>query len=343
MGRRARLEDRVMDMSGDRPSSLRADESDHVAIVGIGCRFPGGADGPLEFWRLLEQGFDAIAEPPPSRAAFLDAFDPDAKAPGRTYTRRGGFLDRIDLFDAQFFGISPREAAHIDPQHRLLLELAWEACEDAGVSPQALAGSNAGVFVGISTHDYGDIQMYPAHRREIDMHTNIGTATSIAANRISYAFDLRGPSMAIDTACSSSLSAVHLACQSLRAGECDVAIVGGAQILLAPELTIGFSKASMLSREGACRAFDAGASGYVRSEGAGVVILEPLGAALRRGDPIWAVIRATAVNQDGRTVRHHRSESGRAAGNDRERAAQGWHVAVGDSIRRGPWHGDPGW
>ena len=140
-------------MSGDRPSSLRADESDHVAIVGIGCRFPGGADGPLEFWRLLEQGFDAIAEPPPSRAAFLDAFHPDAKAPGRTYTRRGGFLDRIDLFDAQFFGISPREAAHIDPQHRLLLELAWEACEDAGVSPHALAGSNAGVFVGISTHD----------------------------------------------------------------------------------------------------------------------------------------------------------------------------------------------
>jgi 1-acyl-sn-glycerol-3-phosphate acyltransferase len=285
----------------DPAAALRAGGNDAVAIVGIACRFPGGADGPAEFWRLLEQGFDAIAEPPQSRAAFLDAFDPDPKTPGRTYTRRGGFLDRIDLFDAPFFGISPREAVHIDPQHRLLLELAWEACEDAGISAHGLAGSDAGVFVGISTHDYGDIQMYPAHRRDIDMHTNIGTATSIAANRISYALDLRGPSVAIDTACSSSLSAVHFACQSLRAGECHVAFVGGAQILLSPELTIGFAKASMLSREGACRAFDAGASGYVRSEGAGVVILKPLATALDDGDPIWAVIRATAVNQDGRT------------------------------------------
>ncbi|MEP7118795.1 MAG: type I polyketide synthase, partial [Acidobacteriota bacterium] len=196
---------------------------------------------------------------------------------------------------------SPREAAHVDPQHRLLLELLWEACEDAGVPPPALAGSRTGVFIGISTHDYGDLQMYPAHRGNIDMHTNSGTATSIAANRLSYVYDLRGPSLAIDTACSSALSAVHLSCQSLRAGECDLAVAGGVQILLTPELTIGFCKASMLSPDGECRAFDQGANGYVRSEGGGIVLLKPLATALRDGDPIYATIRSTAVNQDGRT------------------------------------------
>lgn len=275
--------------------------SDGIAIVGIGCRFPGGADGPDAFWKLLKDGFNAVKEIPPSRAGFNELFDADPKKPGRTYSRWGGLLERIDLFDAQFFGISPREAVHIDPQHRLLLELVWEACEDAGIPPPKLAGSRTSVFIGISTHDYGDMQMYPQHRGEIDMHTNSGTATSIAANRISYLYDLRGPSVAIDTACSSSLSAVHFACQSLRNGDCTVAVAGGVQLLLAPELSIGFCKASMLSKDGECRAFDASANGYVRSEGAGVVLLKPLKDALAAGDPIYAVIRATAVNQDGHT------------------------------------------
>ena len=272
-----------------------------IAIVGIGCRFPGGADTPQAFWDLLEKGFDAITEYPASRSAFREAYDPDPKKPGRTYLRRGGFLEGIDLFDAQFFGISPREALHIDPQQRLLLELVQEACEDAGIPPPSLAGTRTGVFIGISTHDYGDIHFYPQNRADIDMHTNSGIATSIAANRISYLYDLRGPSLAIDTACSSALTAVHMACRSLLAGESQTALAGGVQLLLAPEVTIGFSKASMLSRDGKCRAFDVYANGYVRSEGAGVVVLKPIQAALEAGDRIYAVIRATVINQDGHT------------------------------------------
>jgi acyl transferase domain-containing protein/1-acyl-sn-glycerol-3-phosphate acyltransferase/NAD(P)-dependent dehydrogenase (short-subunit alcohol dehydrogenase family)/acyl carrier protein len=272
-----------------------------IAIVGIGCRFPGGADNPHKFWELLKAGFDAITEIPASRSEFLELFDSDPRKPGRSYSRWGGFLKDVDLFDAQFFQISPREAVRIDPQHRLLLELVWEACEDGGLPPDQLAGSRTGVFVGISTHDYGDVQMYPQNRGQLDLYSNSGTATSIAANRISYIYDLRGPSFSVDTACSSALTALHLACQSLRNGDCDQAIVGGAQLVLRPELTIGFCKASMLSRDGRCKAFDASANGYVRSEGAGVVILKPLDAALAERSPIYAVIRATAINQDGHT------------------------------------------
>jgi 1-acyl-sn-glycerol-3-phosphate acyltransferase len=274
---------------------------DRLAIVGIGCRFPGGADKPEKFWNLLKQGFDAVTEAPASRGGLNELFDPDPRKPGRVYTRWGGFLDHVDLFDAHFFGISPREASRIDPQHRLLLELVWEACEDAGLPPTSLAGTRTAVFVGVSTHDYGDMQMYPAHRHEIDLYSNSGSATSIAANRISYIYDLRGPSVAVDTACSSALTAVHLAAQSFRTGDCNLAIVGGVQMFLTPELTIGFCKASMLSRDGKCRAFDAAANGYVRGEGGGVVILKPLRTALTDGDPIYAVIRSTAVNQDGHT------------------------------------------
>jgi acyl transferase domain-containing protein len=272
-----------------------------IAIVGIGCRFPGGADNPQKFWELLKAGFDAITEVPASRPEFLELFDSDPHKPGRTYSRWGGFLKDVDLFDAQFFRIAPREAVRIDPQHRLLLELVWEACEDGGIPPDRLAGSRTGVFVGISTHDYGDVQMYPLNRGQLDLYSNSGMATSIAANRISYIYDLRGPSFAVDTACSSALTALHLSCQSLRDGDCEQAIVGGVQLVLRPELTIGFCKASMLSRDGRCKAFDASANGYVRSEGAGVVILKPLEAALADRSPIYAVIRATAINQDGRT------------------------------------------
>ena len=291
-----------MPASADRISAARNGSSTReIAIIGIGCRFPGGADTPEKFWNLLKDGFNAVKEAPPSRSAFTELFDPDPRKPGRLYSRWGGFLERVDQFDAAFFGISPREAVCIDPQHRLLLELVWEACEDAGLAPSRLAGSRTGVFVGISTHDYGDIMMYPWNRSGIDLYSNSGTATSIAANRISYIYDFRGPSFSVDTACSSSLTALHLACQSLRSGDCDLAVVGGVQMLLAPELTIGFCKASMLSRDGLCKAFDASANGYVRGEGGGIVILKPLAAAIADRDPICAVIRSTALNQDGRT------------------------------------------
>ena len=272
------------------------------AIVGVACRFPGGADSPAAFWRLLCDGVDALREIPADRFDVNRMFDRDSSVPGRIYTRRGGFIDRVDRFDAGFFGVSPREAKHIDPQQRLLLELVWEAMEDAGIRADTVAGTATGVFIGISTHDYGDVQTYPNNRQLISSHTNTGTATSLAANRISYAFDFRGPSLIVDTACSSSLTAVHLACQSLRSAECEVAVVGGVQMQLTAEPTIGFCKASMLSPDGVCRAFDAGANGYVRSEGGGVVILRPLAAAIANGDPIYAVIRGTAINQDGHTT-----------------------------------------
>jgi acyl transferase domain-containing protein/NADPH:quinone reductase-like Zn-dependent oxidoreductase/SAM-dependent methyltransferase/acyl carrier protein len=273
-----------------------------VAIVGIACRFPGGAETPEQFWELLCSGGDAITELPAGRFDVESVFDPDPGKPGKLYARWGGFLERIDAFDADFFGISPREARRIDPQQRLLLEVAWEALEDAGRPADALAGSGAGVFVGISTNDYGSIQFQPRNAHLIDAHAPAGGALCIAANRLSYCLDLHGPSLAVDTACSSSLTALHLARLSLERGECELAIVAGVNVLLSPEVTIGFCKASMLSPDGRCRPFDAGANGYVRSEGAGAVVLEPLTLALENRDPVRAVIRATAVNQDGRTA-----------------------------------------
>ncbi|MEO8619716.1 MAG: SDR family NAD(P)-dependent oxidoreductase [bacterium] len=277
------------------------EQRQEIAIIGMGCRFPGRANSPEEFWTLLRNGVDAIGDIPAARATLMDVYDADPTKPGRSYLRRGGFIDGIDEWDAEFFGISPREAAHIDPQHRLLLEVAWEALEDAGQSVDSLAGSRTGVFVGISTHDYGDTQCDPANRDLLDSHSNSGSATSIAANRISYLYDLRGPSFTVDTACSSSLTATHLACRSLESGECDLAIVGGVQLQINPELTIGFCKASMISSSGECRAFDASANGYVRGEGTGVVILKPLAAALADGDEVHAIIVGSAINQDGRT------------------------------------------
>lgn len=272
-----------------------------VAIVGIGCRFPGGANTPEQFWTLLRNGVDAITEMPPGRFDAEAVFDSELGKPGKLYTRWGGFLDAIDQFDPLFFGIAPREAQHIDPQQRLLLEVVWEALEDGGLVPDRLAGTRTGVFVGISSHDYSDIQAQPGNRHLIDAHSNSGGTASMAANRISYQFDFRGPSLAVDTACSSSLTAVHLACQSLASGDCDLAIVGGVNALLSPEPTIGFCKASMLAPDGRCKTFDARADGYVRSEGAGAVILKPLARAIDDHDPIYAVIRGAAVNQDGRT------------------------------------------
>ncbi|MBN3925716.1 type I polyketide synthase [Nostoc sp. NMS4] len=276
-------------------------EKEPIAIIGIGCHLPGGATSPEAFWKLLIDGVDAITEVPVERWNSRSLYDQDRGKPGKIYTHRGGFIENIDQFDAQFFGISPKEAERIDPQQRILLEVAYEALEDAGQVPEHLSGSKTGVFIGISSHDYIDIQTSVSDRTLINAYTNQGGAMSIAANRISYVFDFKGPSMAVDTACSSALVAVHLACQSIWNQESTQALAGGVNAVLKPEGSIGFSKASMLSPDGKCKSFDASADGFVRSEGAGIVILKPLAQAIADQDLIYAVIRGTAVNSDGHT------------------------------------------
>ncbi|HEX2494736.1 MAG TPA: type I polyketide synthase, partial [Steroidobacter sp.] len=273
-----------------------------IAIVGIGCRLPGGVRSPDDLWNLLVGGVDAVVEVPAERWHLSAMYHPDPAKPGRMNTRWGGFLDQIDRFDAQFFGITPREAEPADPQQRLLLEVAYHAVEDAGLTLAALANKRASVYIGICSWDYSILQLMPEARPAIDAYTNVGSSLCIAANRISYFFNLVGPSLAVDTACSSSLVATHLGCRSIWNGESELAFVGGVNLTLRPELTIGFSKASMLSPDGRCKSFDSRANGYVRGEGAAVVILKPLSRALADRDRIYALIRATAVNQDGRTA-----------------------------------------
>lgn len=269
-----------------------------VAIVGIGCRFPG-ARGPQAFWRLLLEGKHAITEVPADRWDGRGHFDPDRLAPGKMTTRWGGFLEDVDGFDHRFFGISLEEAAAMDPQQRALLEVTWEALEDAGVPPSTLAGSDTGVFLGISHNDFERSQL--SDPRSVGGHTGVGNALSVAANRISYKLDLHGPSLAVDTACSSSLVATHLALQSLRQGECGMALVAGVNVMLSPEITIAFSKAGMMAPDGLCKTFGRDADGYVRGEGVGVLVLSPLSAAEKTGRRIYAVISGSAINQDGRT------------------------------------------
>jgi acyl transferase domain-containing protein/acyl carrier protein len=269
-----------------------------IAIIGIGCRFPG-ASGPEQFWDLIHNGIDAITEVPPDRWDGAALYDSNPDAPGKSTTRWGGFLDHVDQFDPQFFKISRREAVHMDPQHRVLLEVAWEALEDAGQNIDRLSDSQTGVFIGIAVDDY--TRMLFRNPRQIDAYANTGVALSIAANRLSYLFNWHGPSVALDTACSSSLVAVHLACQSLRNGEATMALAGGVNLLLSPETTIGFSKLSAMSPDGRCHVFDARANGYVRGEGAGLLVLKPLSQALKDGDRIYATILGSAVNQDGKT------------------------------------------
>ncbi|WP_394851193.1 type I polyketide synthase [Pendulispora rubella] len=257
-----------------------------MAIVGMGCRYPGGADSPGAFWSLLENGVDAITEVPRTRWK-----------PSECSMRYGAFLESPDLFDAAFFGISPREAARMDPQQRLLLEVAWHAIEDAGLTAEKLAGSATGVFVGANSTDYWQLQL--SESSGIDTYTVIGASNCIIANRLSYCLDLRGPSMTVDTACSSSLVAVALAAQSLRARECDTAIVAGMNMVLSPQVSTAHSKGLPLAADGRCKTFDARADGYVRGEGCGCVILKRISDATRDGDRIWAVVRGWAVNQDG--------------------------------------------
>ncbi len=267
-----------------------------IAIIGMGCRYPGAKNIKC-FWDLLKNGVDAITEVPSDRWDVNEFYDPNPAIPGKMNSRWGGFIDNIDQFDANFFGISPREAMRMDPQQRLLLEVAWEALEDAGCVVEELRSSRTGVFIGVSNSDYGQLQLQDPQRS--DVYIGTGTASSIAANRLSYLFDFHGPSLAIDTACSSSLVALHLASQSLRSGESSVALVGGINLILSPSITVNFSKAGFMSPDGHCKAFDSRANGYVRGEGVGVLVLKSFSQAKDDGDRIYAVIRGSAVTQDG--------------------------------------------
>jgi acyl transferase domain-containing protein/acyl carrier protein len=291
------------DLMKEEPSpegrqAARQNDFEPIAVIGVGCRFPS-AENPESFWALLREGVDAITEVPLDRWDPQDFYDPTPGAPGKMSTRWGGFLNEVALFDADFFGVSPREAKRIDPQQRLLLEVSWEALENAGLAPEKLRGAKTGVFVGISTHDYNQLQM--SDLLSIDAYAGTGGALSIAANRLSYFYDFRGPSLAVDTACSSSLVATHLACQSLRSGESDLALAGGVNLILTPELSVSFSHARMMASDGRCKAFDDRADGYVRGEGCGLVVLKRLSQAINDGDTILAIVRGTAVNQDGRS------------------------------------------
>jgi myxalamid-type polyketide synthase MxaE and MxaD len=273
-------------------------DSEPIAIIGIGCRFPS-ASGPDAFWRLLRGGVDAISTVPEARWDADAFFDPDPLVPGKTISRWGGFIEGADLFDAAFFGISPREATRMDPQQRLLLEVTWEALENAGVLPERLQGSDTGVFIGISHSEYSDKQY--SDPSFIDAYAATSNSLSIASNRLSYFFDLHGPSLSVDTACSSSLVSVHLACRSLRRRESSLALAGGVSLNFAPEISVAITKAGIMAPDGRCKPFDHRANGYVRGEGVAVVVLKSLAEALRDRDPIWAVIRGTAITQDGRT------------------------------------------
>lgn len=280
-----------------RLEALERQRDEPIALIGVACRFPGGANDPEAFWKLLCDEAHAIREVPADRWDVDAYYDPNPAAPGKTNSRWGGFLDGIDLFDNHFFSISDREATRIDPQHRMTLELTWEALENAGIPPSSLRGSRTGVFVGMSHSEYGI--MLSTDMAQSDAYVGTGTAHCLSANRVSFMYDFHGPSVMLDTACSSSLVAVHLACQALRTGDAEVAIAGGVNIVLSPLGTVNLTKAGFTSSDGRVRAFDAAASGYVRSEGGGLIVLKPLSAAQRDNDRIYAVIRGSAVNQNG--------------------------------------------
>ena len=268
-----------------------------IAVVGLGCRLPG-ADGPDAFWELLRQGRDAITEVPRERWNVDALYDPRPGTPGKVYSRYGGFLDNVELFDAAFFGISSREAATIDPQQRLLLEVAWEALEHAGIAPSSLKATPTGVFVGVTASDYACLQL-EQNRLPDDPYFNTGTALNACAGRVSYVLGLQGPCMAIDTACSSSLTAVHLACSALRNRECETALAGGVNLILATWPNVTLAAAQMVAPDGRCKTFDASADGYVRGEGCGIVVLKRLSDAMKAGDRYPGADPGGAVNQDG--------------------------------------------
>lgn len=280
--------------------AMERKQTEPIAIIGMGCRFPGGANNPESFWQLLYDGVDATREVPSDRWD-VSAYDKaNLKDFNTISTHRGGFLDtEVDRFDAEFFAIPPREAVNVDPQQRLLLEVSWEALENAGIAPDKLNGSRSGVFVGINNDDYKQLMM--SGSGNANAYSFTGNTASVAAGRLSYFLGLQGPSLAVDTACSSSLVGVHLACQSLRLRECNLALAGGVNLILSQHLSIVLSKMRALSPDGRCKTFDAAADGYGRGEGCGVIVLKRLSDALVDGNNILALIRGTAINHDGRS------------------------------------------
>ena len=307
-----------------------------IALIGMGCRLPGGIVGPESYWDFLVGGGDGISEVPSDRWDADEFYDPDPAVPGRMTTKWGGFVSDVAGFDAEFFGISPREAQATDPQQRVLLEVAWEALEHAGIPPDSLLGSRTAVMAGLSTWDYMLVSV--EHRAEIDAYLSTGIPHSSAVGRIAYQLGLRGPAVAVDTACSSSLVAVHLACQSLRLRESDLALAGGVQLNLSPYIGIALSKYSALSRVGRCKAFDAAADGFVQSEGCGMVVLKRLTDAQRDGDRVLSVLRGSAINQDGRSNGMTAPNAAGAAGGD-HRCAEGRELLRADTVNYVEAHG----
>ncbi|MFJ6440632.1 amino acid adenylation domain-containing protein [Streptomyces sp. NPDC091649] len=317
-----------------------------VAIIGMGCRLPGGASDHRAYWRNLVEGKDCITPTPPDRYDVGSLGSRFRDKPGRLVGGRGGYIDGFDEFDPAFFGISPREADHMDPQQRKLLEVAWEALEDGGQRPADLAGGDVAVYVGAFTLDYKILQFADLGFTSLAAHTATGTMMTMVSNRISHCFDFRGPSLSIDTACSSSLVAVHLACQALNSGESDLALAGGTLLHMAPQYTIAETKGGFLSPEGRSRTFDAAADGYVRAEGVGLVALKRLDDAVRDGDRIHAVVLGSGVNQDGHTngitvpnpdaqvdlIRRVCAEAGITPGALQYMEAHGTSTPVGDPI-----------
>ncbi len=292
--------DKIAKLEAELDAVKSKDKSEPIAIIGMSGRFPGSASTPEAFWDLLQNGVDAITEVPKDRWHIDDYYDPEPKVPGKIYTRYGGFIDNIQEFDANFFGISPKETIHLDPQQRLLLEVSWEALERSGTNPRQLQGSKTGVFIGIGANDYTQ-RILSQGREKINAYMATGNAHSTASGRISYILGLTGPNLAVDTACSSSLVSIHLACSSLRNQECNLALAGGVHLLMSPDFSISFSKARMLSFDGRCKTFDISADGFVRGEGCGIVVLKRLSDAVADQDNIIALIRGSAMNQDGET------------------------------------------
>jgi acyl transferase domain-containing protein/SAM-dependent methyltransferase/acyl carrier protein len=332
----------------DRLEALEEDRSGPVAIVGMGCRAPGGVHDAESLWKLLSEGVDAIEEVPADRWNIDDFYDRNPDTPGKMATRCGGFIKEADRFDPKFFGIAPAEATPMDPQQRLLLESTWEALEDAGIPPLSLAGSLTGVFVGICNSDYGNLAIGASHET-ITPYFASGLSHAVAAGRISYVLGLEGPSLAVDTSCSASLMGVHLACQSLRRKESDLALAGGVNLILNPEVSIALSQSHMMAPDGRCKAFSDSADGFVRSEGVGMIVLKRLRDAVQDGSRILAVIRGTAANQDGRSsgltapngrsqeavVRAALADAGMSADDLQYIEAHGTGTALGDPIEIG--------